>query len=320
MPERSRTASVRRLVRRVVGGAACLLACALVACGTDDVPADVDDGDTVLDTAPIADLLRPEALGRIAYGDGAAPVTDGSWYRPLPATSWTWQLQGPLNLGYGTDVYVIDMFSTLGRDSMARLRARGRRVLCYFSAGTFEPWRPDAHLFDPADLGAPHAGFPDEPWLNPRSDRVIRIMINRMDVAVRIGCDGIELDNVDAHVQETTWNVTAAEQARYARVLANAAHERNLAVALKNSVSLLPGLVDWFDLAINEECFEFDECERYRPMLAAGKPVFNAEFRQLVFRDEVARERMCVRARALGLRTLVLPLALDGSFRYGCDG
>ncbi len=300
-----------------------LVACTLVALtacgGTPSGNAPPDDGSTVLTVAPIADLLTPEALERVSYDDGSLPVTEGSWYRPTLATSWTWQLQGPLNLSYEADVYGIDMFSALGRDTLARLHERGVRVLCYFSAGTYEPWRPDAGLFDEADLAEPHAGFANERWLDIGSERVVRLMVNRMDMAVRIGCDGIELDNVDAFLHRTGLDVTPAGQLRYVRTLANAAHARNLTVALKNAVALLPDAMDWFDLAINEECFEFDECELYDPLLAAGKPVFGAEFDARVVRDPAAREAMCARARELGTRTLVLPESLDGSFRYSCD-
>jgi hypothetical protein len=35
--------------------------------------------------------------------------------------------------------------------------------------------------------------------------------------------------------------------------------------------------------------------------------------------NTTAREAMCSQARAANLRTLVLPLALDGSFRISCD-
>ena len=302
----------------------------------DTSPAETpDDGDTVLDTTPIARYLEPGAYERVTLDDGERPILEGSWLRPTVNDSWTWQLQGPLVTKYEVDWYVIDMFSTLGRDSIERLRAEGRNVLCYFSAGTYEPWRPDVHFFDEADLGPPHLGFPDEPWLDPADEKIMRIMANRMDMAVAIGCDGVELDNVDAFVQETGFDVTREEQVRFVKILANEAHERNLTVALKNSVELIAETKDWFDLAINEQCFErplavldpsgvptgetVPECVYYEPLTRDGKPVFGAEYRPEVIDDPVERERMCVQARRMNMRTLMLPHALDGSFRYSCD-
>jgi len=35
--------------------------------------------------------------------------------------------------------------------------------------------------------------------------------------------------------------------------------------------------------------------------------------------DSVKRDKLCAASKAAGIRTLVLPLDLDGSFRYSCD-
>ena len=295
----------------------------------------LDNGSTLLDTTPIAEFLEPDAWKRVELNDGKTPIVEGSWLRPTVNDSWTWQLQGPLVDDYEVDWYVIDAFAPLGRDTMERLRAKGRNVLCYFSAGTYEPWRPDVHFFEPEDLAEPHPGFPDEPWLDPDDEKIMKIMANRMDMAKRIGCDGVELDNVDAFVHDTSFDVTKEEQLRFIKILANEAHERNLTVALKNAIEFMGDTVDYFDLAINEQCFEythpeldamgqptsrtFTECTYYDKMTDAGKPVFGAEYREVLITDPVERERMCVEARGMNLRTLVLPYELDGSFRWSCD-
>ena len=283
-------------------------------------PEPVDNGDTFIRNGLLDDELADDALDGVTYGDGEVPITQGSWARLTPAMSWAWQLQGPLNESWDTDVYVIDMFAAVGRGRIERLHEKGRIVFCYFSAGTYEPYRPDIHLFDERDMAEPHPGFTNERWLDPTSDRVVKIMVNRMDMAKKVGCDGVELDNVDAQVHDTSFEVTGDEQKRFIRILANEAHERNLSVALKNSIANLPEVVEWFDLAINESCFRYDECDRYFPMTDAGKPVFHVEYGEALENDPVVREEMCVKARAFGMRTLVLPWALDGSFRLSCDG
>ena len=79
----------------------------------------------------------------------------------------------------------------------------------------------------------------------------------------------------------------------------------------------IPELVDSYDFAVNEQCHEYDECELNAPFLAAGKPVFNAEYADDFVDDPTL---ICDRAVALGLRTLILPIDLDGSFRISCDG
>jgi len=51
----------------------------------------------------------------------------------------------------------------------------------------------------------------------------------------------------------------------------------------------------------------------------AGKPVFNAEYKKRWVDDPDARAQMCQLARDASLRTLVLPLKLNDSFRFSCD-
>ena len=211
------------------------------------------------------------------------------------------------------------MFAQLQDKSIEPLHALGRQVICYFSAGTYEPWRPDEGLFAQFELGKPYIGFDNENWLNINNPEIVKLMVNRLDMAVALGCDGVELDNVDAFVNDTGFNITQNDALIYTRVLANEAHKRGLAVALKNNVELVEDVVDYFDLLINEECFQYNECEGYLPIIEAGKPVFNAEYTEEHINDPVAREELCVRSRDLGFQTLFLPLALDGSFRLSCQ-
>lgn len=281
----------------------------------------------------IAGQLNLDRVKAIALDDGAVPLVDGSWARYTPDTSWNWQLSGTsaaVNLSYEADVYVIDMFAQLSVDSITPLHNLGRDVICYFSAGTYEPWRPDAALFNEVALGNPHQYYPQERWLDILDPLVTKLMVNRMDMAVTLGCDGVELDNVDGWIPsaQSGFTFTLDDQKQFVKVLANEAHKRNLTVALKNNVELIEELADYFDLVINEECFQYNECDGYRPMIEKGKPVFNAEYK--VF-DELGtellpvidypaeRSALCQQSLEFGFQTLFLPLALDGSFRLTCS-
>jgi hypothetical protein len=51
-------------------------------------------------------------------------------------------------------------------------------VICYFSAGSYEDWRTDANQLDSGDLGYTLDGWPDERWLDIRSDSILVIMQN----------------------------------------------------------------------------------------------------------------------------------------------
>ncbi|MGI9252427.1 MAG: endo alpha-1,4 polygalactosaminidase, partial [Thermomicrobiales bacterium] len=59
------------------------------------------------------------------------------------------------------------------------------------------------------------------------------------------------------------------------------------------------------DFSVNEQCFVYNECDRLRPFVAQGKPVFNIEY------GTAAKARkICPRARTLGFNTLVKRMTL----------
>ena len=258
-------------------------------------------------------------------GDGGATDLDpnlipttGEWYRPGVAVTWQWQLQGMVNTTYEVDLYDIDLFETPAT-LIASLQASGKRVICYFSAGSFEGFRPDAAGFRSLDLGNPLDGFPDERWLDIRSASVLAIMRSRLDMAGGKGCDGVDPDNMDGYTNDTGFNITAGDQLTYNRTIANEAHERGLSVGLKNDLDQVSDLVAFFDFQVNEQCHERDECDALDAFIVAGKPVFNAEYDSQWVASAGARAQLCAAARARDFRTLILPLGLDDSFRFSCD-
>jgi hypothetical protein len=149
-----------------------------------------------------------------------------------------------------------------------------------------------------------------------RSPSVRDVVAGRLDLAAARGCDGVEPDNVDGDDNDTGFDLTTDDLYDFNRFVAAAAAERDLLVGLKNNLGLIPDLVDHFDFAVNEQCHEFDECDAYAPFLAAGKPVFNAEYAARFVDDPGGT---CAASRALGLRTLMLDIDLDNSTRISCD-
>ena len=69
---------------------------------------------------------------------------------------------------------------------------------------------------------------------------------------------------------------------------------------------------------MNEQCFEFDECDTTTPFIEAGKAVLSAEYLQEYVDDADARQTLCSAANALQFSTLVLPLDLGDEFRFAC--
>lgn len=203
------------------------------------------------------------------------PVASTGW-RPEVGTTWQIQYSDALDLTLPVEVYDLDLFD-ISAAEIATVKESGR-LLCYFSAGSYEDWRPDADLFPEAALGRPLEGWPGEWWLDVTDPDVRAIMEARLDLAVERGCDGVDPDNVNGWENPTGFGLTETIQLEYNRFLADAAHERGLAVALKNDQLQLDALAEWFDLAVNEECAAFEECDAYAGFTAAGKPVLHVEY------------------------------------------
>jgi hypothetical protein len=233
----------------------------------------------------------------------------GCWV-PEIRTSWQWQLDGGIDTSVDVGVYDVDAFE-VSRRTVRALHDDGRTVICYVSAGSWERWRPDADRFPRSVLGRALQGWPGERWLDVRRIRELApIMRARMDRCVRKGFDGIELDNVDAYTNRTGFPLAAADQLRYNAWLANQAHRRGLSVALKNDLEQVEELLPYFDFALNEECFTYDECDLLIPFVEAGKAVFGVEYR-------LDTEEFCPQANALDFNFLKKRRSLD-AWRVPC--
>ena len=248
----------------------------------------------------------------------APPVTEGDWWRPGITTTWQLQLTGDIVTDIAVDVYDIDLFDA-PQATIDALHGAGRKVLCYFSAGSGEDWRPDYDDLDPAALGQPLDGWPGEVWLDVRHPSVWAVMRGRLDRAVAAGCDGVDPDNMDGWLQDSGFPLAAADQLAYNRWIANQAHLRGLTVGLKNSGDQVPALVDYFDFDLNEQCHEYDECDQLAPFTLQAKPVFNVEYPGGQAEADALVGSLCPQAAGEQLRTIMLPYELDGSWRVACD-
>jgi Glycoside-hydrolase family GH114 len=250
-----------------------------------------------------------------AAGSAPAPTPGRApRFQPAVGTTWQWQLDGlPLDLSIDVEVYDVDLVTSTDAE-FERLRAAGRTIICYLSAGTWEPDRPDSGKFAPAARGAPlEPPFGDEEWLDIRSSSVRALIQTRLDTAVTRGCDAVEPDNMDGYDNDNGLSLSAADQLDYNRFVAAEAHARGLSVGLKNDLEQLSDLVADFDWALNEECFRYDECDAYEAtFIAAGKAVFHAEYA-----DEDQLSRVCAATRPLGLSTIIKRIDLD-AWRLAC--
>jgi hypothetical protein len=172
-------------------------------------------------------------------------------------------------------MYDIDLFDN-DAATVSALHDEGRIVICYMNACGWEDWRPDAAKFPEEIIGKNLDGWEDERWLDIRRlDVLAPIMKDRMIACKNKGFDGIEPDNVDGYLNDTGFDLTANDQREFNIWLAETAHERGLSIGLKNDMDQAPELVQYFYWTLNEECFQFQECETLQPFIDAGKAVFN---------------------------------------------
>jgi hypothetical protein len=228
-------------------------------------------------------------------------------WTPGPGTTWQWQLLGAIDTTVDVDMYDIDLFDA-PQAVIDALHADGRIVICYFSAGSWENWRPDVAAFPVATRGRNLAGWAGERWLDVRSPAVRAALADRLDYAVQRGCDGVEPDNVDGYTNRTGFPLTGADQLDFNAWLADEAHARGLSVGLKNDVGQTAALEPLFDWALNEECFQYQECDTLAPFVNAGKAVFHVEYPASRRQATALANQVC--GAGLPFSTLIKPLNL----------
>jgi hypothetical protein len=222
---------------------------------------------------------------------------------PTPGTPWQWQLTNPVDTSVDAPVYDVDSTYT-DAATVAALHAKGRKVICYVNAGAWESFRPDKNAFPSTILGG-QDGWAGEQWLDIRQISVLQpIMAARFAACRAKGFDGVEADLVDSYTDQTGFPITAADQLRYNEMLARLAHNLGLSIGLKNDLGQVPQLVGVFDFSIDEQCFQYSECDQLLPFIRAGKAVFEAEY-------QLSNDQFCTKANAMGISAMRKNTALD---------
>jgi hypothetical protein len=260
---------------------------------------------------PLKRLLLLVTLLLLVAGCSAAPDSgpgETRW-QPRPGVAWQWQLTGRVDTSVDVPVYDIDGFDQ-SRSVVSALHREDRKVICYLSTGAWEDWRPDAEKFPASVIGRGN-GWEGERWLDIRRTDVLEpLMAARFDMCRTKGFDAIEPDNMDGYKNRTGFDLKASDQLRYNRLIAKLAHDRGMAVGLKNDLDQIPDLVDDFDFAVNEQCAQYDECGDMKPFIAADKAVFHVEY-------ELPTSRFCADSRRLKLSSMLKKYEL-GVWRRPC--
>ncbi|POS84728.1 hypothetical protein EPUL_001872 [Erysiphe pulchra] len=238
-------------------------------------------------------------------------LSRGNFWRPTVGTRWQIVLNSTLtNQKFDAPVYDIDLFLN-DAGIIAGLHATNRKVICYFSAGSFEPFRPDSNRFHARDKGLQLDGWPDEFWLDTNSRNVRKIMKNRLRRAARIGCDGVDPDNIDAFDNSNGLGLETTHAIEYLHFLAKEAHRLNLSIGLKNAGAIVTDVLNIMEWELNEQCLQFGECDKFQPFVDAGKPVFHIEYPESIPNVSLISSDYCGDARARGFSTVLKHMQLD---------
>ncbi|ORX47321.1 hypothetical protein BCR36DRAFT_330685 [Piromyces finnis] len=253
---------------------------------------------------------KTTTIKNIAVTNNAVDVNSNRIYQPKPGTKFQWQLSGcnKVDTSVNADIFDLDLFET-PVNKIKELKNKGKKVICYFSGGTIESWRDDAEEFlNKGVVLEEMEDWEDENWVNIRSSKLKPLIQNRLDLAVEKDCDGVEIDNVDGYTFKEN-DFTYNEQLNFNKWLADEAHKRKLSIGLKNDMEQIKDLLPYYDWALNEECYEYGECELYKPFIQANKAVFGVSY--LKNTNKIANA--CKLANQLKLDYQIKNLDLDAS-------
>lgn len=265
-----------------------------------------------------------------------APITpNGTVWQPAVGTKWQIILNSVLDvpapnpnaktpsvvLNPDVPVWDFDMFIHRDTKVIENLHALGKRAICYFSAGSYEPYTPDEADFVDADKGKVMDGWPKEKWLDIRRASVRNIMVKRLDIAAEMKCDAVDPDNVDGYQNDNGLGLTEQDTVDFVRFLGKEAAKRGLAMGLKNAGGIIDKVLDVVHFSVNEQCAEYSECDVFEKFTAAGKPVFHIEYpsgapKSIKPKDS---EKSCSAEGAEKFSTVLKGMDLDGWVEY-CDG
>ncbi|CAH0004723.1 unnamed protein product [Clonostachys byssicola] len=250
-------------------------------------------------------------------------------WKPKPNTSWQIILRYPADISSSSvvspdvDVYDLDLFDN-HISTFKTLQDSGKKVICYFSAGSYEDWREDKGEWDDKDLGKGLEGWAGEKWVNVSSPSVHKVMKERINLAWRKGCDAIDPDNVDGYQNDNGLGLTEQDSVNYMKFLSEEAGKYNMSIGLKNAGDIISEVIDVIHFSVNEQCIQYSECKTFSAFIDADKPVFNIEYPDsapsvaTTDKDEICSKKGKADGTD-GFSIVIKKMNLDGWVEY-CDG
>lgn len=275
--------------------AALIASATLSSCDADSTGE--NDSSPLLPASPTTEILLPST----------SSPNSPTWWRPSTGLTWQWQIgDNDIDTSIEAEVYDIDLY--VDQAIIDELHAKGRKVICYISVGSWEDWRPDKDHFPAEVLGKEYEGWAGEKWLDiRRMDLLAPILLARLDLCQAKGFDAVEPDNMEVWTNDTGFPLTYDDQLKFALWLADEAHKRRLAIGQKNASDQVKDLVNVYDFAITEDYFYYNEADAMIPYIEANKPVFAAEYTDLP--GDFAK--FCEQAKQLNFSAILKHRGLD---------
>jgi hypothetical protein len=216
------------------------------------------------------------------------------------------------NITGSYDGNTVAAYYAFATDAVSAIHAAGRKVIGYITVGDAENFRADFQQMVDFDVACGHCfignafsnTFPNEWYVNINNDKgqadFMRKMVQaRMDKVAAAGFDSVEPDVDFASSNNSGFTITGATQIAYNVSLANIAHANGLSINLKSDVdqALDSQLIAAFDYVIDEQCWQYKQCNNYSGFQSAGKSIFNAEYK-------VAPSTFCPKANNLNLNAI----------------
>lgn len=225
-------------------------------------------------------VLAPLVLVLVAASPTVASAAEEEPRLPRTDAPWDYQIGGARAVPAGVELVVRDRREAPGGDY----------PVCYVNGFQTQPderafWRkrPGLVLRDRRGRAVVDSSW-GEQLLDLRTRgkraRLTGIVDRWMARCARDGFVAVEIDNLDSWTRSRGL-MKRRHAAAYARRLTAAAHARGLAVAQKNTFSLLHKDLG-FDFAIVEECARWDECGRFAA--AYDQRVYVVEYRAKQYR------------------------------------
>lgn len=153
----------------------------------------------------------------------------------------TYSPDGPAQLDRARDCYVLlDPDAPAAAARIPELQERGNTVGCYTSVGTCEDWRDDWEQARPSCVDEPWGEWAGEHFVDTPDSALLAVMEARLDRFAELGCDWVELDNMDwaydaENVDKYGISASEADAEDYVGTVCGAARERGMECMAKST-------------------------------------------------------------------------------------